>query len=426
MKKIKEIWHNKKVRFAVVTLIYLLWFVVWTENIWWLLGVPLIWDHYFSRYIDKIFLNKYREFKKRNRVLKITLEWIEALLFAVVVVVPLKLYFFGMYVIPSSSMEQTLLVGDYLMVDRVAYGPKMPNTPISFPFVQHTLPFTKDTPSFVDWVNFDYKRLAGYSSVKRMDIVVFNFPAGDTVAVEWPNSTYYDLVRTPQGRDYVWANSKVVYRPVDKRENYVKRCVAVAGDSIRFDGQTLYINSQKVTPPEGVQYDYAVQMSGAATSEIKTMTAQQCAKAKAAGAMVVHAVYESEGNEIFPNRPDLYPWTKDDFGPLWVPRRGATVPLTMANLPLYERIIKNYERNTLSVRDSTIYINGAVARDYTFKMDYYFMMGDNRDNSADSRYWGFVPEDHIEGRVSFVWLSITPGENIFTGLRFSRMFRGVN
>ncbi|MEG0033541.1 MAG: signal peptidase I, partial [Mucinivorans sp.] len=315
---------------------------------------------------------------------------------------------------------------DYLMVDRVAYGPKMPNTPISFPFVQHTLPFTKDTPSFVDWVNFDYKRLAGYSSVKRMDIVVFNFPAGDTVAVEWPNSTYYDLVRTPQGRDYVWANSKVVYRPVDKRENYVKRCVAVAGDSIRFDGQTLYINSQKVTPPEGVQYDYAVQMSGATTSEIKTMTAQQCAKAKAAGAMVVHAVYESEGNEIFPNRPDLYPWTKDDFGPLWVPRRGATVPLTMANLPLYERIIKNYERNTLSVRDSTIYINGAVARDYTFKMDYYFMMGDNRDNSADSRYWGFVPEDHIEGRVSFVWLSITPGENIFTGLRFSRMFRGVN
>ncbi|MEG1413705.1 MAG: signal peptidase I [Mucinivorans sp.] len=426
MNKIKEIWSNKKVRFSLVALIYILWFVVWTENLWWLLGLPLIWDYYFSRKIDKIFLNRYRAFKAKNKTLKITLEWIEALGFAVVVVVPLKLYFFGMYVIPSSSMEQTLLVGDYLMVDRLAYGPKMPNTPIAFPFVQHTLPLTKDTPSFVDWLQFEYKRLAGYSSIKRSDVVVFNFPAGDTVAVEWPNSTYYDLVRTPTTRDYVWQNSKIVYRPVDKRENYVKRCVAIAGDTLRFDGQTIYINSKATTPAKGVQYDYAVQMTGQEQCQVMTFTKQQLTKAQDAGAMVARAIYQSDSTEIFPHRPDLYPWTKDNFGPLWVPSRGATVKLTLDNLPLYERIIKNYEHHTLSVRDSTIYINGAPTNSYTFAMNYYFMMGDNRDNSADSRYWGFVPEDHIEGRVSFVWLSITPGENIFTGLRFSRMFRGVN
>lgn len=201
----KNIWQNRKVRFWVVTVLYVLWFVVWTENLWWLLGVAVIYDYYFSRYIDKLFLNKYRATKAKNKTIKVTFEWIEALLFAVVVVVPLKLYFFGMYVIPSSSMEQTLLVGDYLMVDRLAYGPKMPNTPLAFPFVQHTLPFTKDTPSFSEWPTFDYKRLKGYSAVKKLDVVVFNFPAGDTVALEWPNSTYYDLVRVPGGREYVYA-----------------------------------------------------------------------------------------------------------------------------------------------------------------------------------------------------------------------------
>ena len=427
MEKIKSIWRDKRFRFALVSIIYILWFVVWTENLWWLLGLPLIYDYFFSRKIDKLFLDKYRAWKKKHKAAKITMEWIEALLFAVVVVVPLKLYFFGMYVIPSSSMEQTLLVGDYLMVDRLAYGPKMPNTPISFPFVQHTLPFTKDTPSYVDWSPFEYKRLKGYSEVQRGDVVVFNFPAGDTVAVEWPNNTYYDLVRSPDGRAYVYANSKVVYRPVDKRENYIKRCVAVAGDTLRFVDQTLYINSLPQRAPDGIQYDYAVQMPGTDSYSVMTLSLEQLTKLKASGAAVTRAIFASSGDEIFPNRPDLYPWTKDDFGPLWVPKKGATIELTPQNLPLYERAIKNYEGNQLTVAaDSTIWINGTQTDRYTFRMNYYFMMGDNRDNSADSRYWGFVPEDHIEGRAAFVWLSITPGENLFTGLRWSRMFRPIN
>lgn len=424
MNKLKEIWTSKKVRFWVVSIIYVLWFVVWTQNLLWLLGVAVIYDYYFSRYIDKIYLNKYRAYKANHKSMKWVLEWCEALLYAVVVVVPLKLYFFGMYVIPSSSMEQTLLVGDYLMVDRVAYGPKMPNTPISFPFVQHTMPFTDDTPSFVDWFHFDYKRLWGYSEVKNMDVVVFNFPAGDTVALKWPASTYYDLVRI-YGYESVWQNSKIMYRPVDKRENYIKRCVAVAGDSLYFANQTIYINGDAVQSPDGVQYDYAVEQNGL-PPYVATMTAAQKVALDASGAIVMRAMYEIEPDAMFPHREDLYPWTKDNFGPIWIPKKGVKIDLTMDNLPLYDRIIKNYEGNSLSVSDSTIYVNGAVATSYTFKMDYYFMMGDNRDNSADSRYWGFVPEDHIEGRASFVWLSITPGESIFTGIRWARMFKGIH
>lgn len=425
MNKLKEIWSSRKVRFWVVTVLYVLWFVVWTQNLLWLLGVAVIYDYYFSRYMDKIFLNKYRAFKKRNKTVKYVLEWVEALLYAVVVVIPLKLYFFGMYVIPSSSMEQTLLVGDYLMVDRLAYGPKMPNTPISFPFVQHTLPLTKDTPSFVEWFQFDYKRLWGYSKVKNMDVVVFNFPAGDTVALAWPNSTYYDILRQAGSREIIEQQTKIVYRPVDKRENYIKRCVAVAGDSLLFKNETLYVNGRAVEAPSGVEYDYEVQLSGAAQPKIMTLTKEQASKIKASGGVITRAVYQAAPDDMYPHRPDLYPWTKDDYGPLWIPKRGVTVPLNMSNLPLYERIIKNYEGNKLSIKDSTIYINDKVAVEYTFNMDYYFMMGDNRDNSADSRYWGFVPEDHIEGKASFVWLSITPEKSIFNGMRFSRMFRSI-
>ncbi len=422
---IKKITSNRKVMFAIVTIIYVLWFVVWTENLWWLLGVALIYDYYFTRKIDTIFLNKYRALKEKSKVFKFTMEWIEALLFAAAVVIPLKLYFFGLYVIPSSSMESTLLVGDYIIVDRVAYGPKMPVTPIAFPFVQHTMPFTEDTPSFVDWWQSDYKRLAGYTDVKNMDVVVFNFPAGDTVALKSPNNTYYDLVRTPEDRAYVYANSKVVYRPVDKRENYIKRCVAVAGDTLRFVDQKLYINSQLIEEPAGVQYDYMVQKNIGSRATVETLTAEDVAKLRYNKYMVVQAEFKIDSVGIFPHSPKLYPWSKDNFGPLWIPEAGATVDLTLETLPLYERIIKNYELNDLEVKGSDIYINGKIATTYTFKMDYYFMMGDNRDNSADSRFWGFVPEDHIEGKASYVWLSVEEGKGFFDGIRWDRVFTKI-
>ncbi len=421
MKKLKEIWASKKVRFSVVVTIYILWFVVWTMNPWWLLGVLLIYDYYFTRYIDKIYLNKYRALKAKHRSAKFVLEWVEALLYGLVVIVPLKLYFFGLYVIPSSSMESTLLVGDYIFVDRLAYGPKMPVTPLSFPLVHHTLPLTEDTQSWLDWWESDYKRLMGYSEVENMDVVVFNFPAGDTVALKWPNSTYYDLVRTDEGRERTYAESKVVYRPSDKRENYIKRCVAVAGDTLRFVDQTIYINGKAMEDPKEVMYDYVVTRGIGSAPQMMSLTNSEVAKLRYNGNNVNQAHYAIDSVSIFPHTPELYPWSKDNYGPIWVPKRGTTIELTLDNLPLYHRIIKNYEGNNLEVSEGNIIINGAVANSYTFEMDYYFTMGDNRDNSADSRFWGFVPEDHIEGKASFIWFSI--GDD---GIRWDRIFNGIN
>ena len=267
IEKIRSVWANKWVKFSVVSLLYILWFVVWTRNLWWLLGVAVIYDLYISRYIDRLWLNRYRAYKKEHKLFRKTMEWVEALLFAVVVVVPLKIYFFGMYVIPSSSMEQTLLTGDYIFVSKLHYGPKMPNTPISFPFVQNTLPLTKTTPSFVDWIQWPYKRLAGRDVVRNDDVVVFNFPEGDTVAlgtIQIPNeygqpipmdvstSSYYELVRS-LGRERVYKDLKVVYRPVDKRENYIKRCVAVAGDTLQVVDGNVYVNGQPQKEVTGVQ-----------------------------------------------------------------------------------------------------------------------------------------------------------------------------
>lgn len=393
MQKLKELIANKWFRFGIVTMIYVAWFVIWTRNPWWLLGVPVIYDYYISGYMKRAFLDRYRDFKSQHSKFKIAAEWVEALLFAVIVVVPLKLYFFNLYVIPSSSMENTLLIGDYLYVDRLAYGPKMPITPISFPFVQNTLPLTENTPSYVDWIQYDYKRLKGYTTPKAGDVVVFNFPAGDTVALIEPTASYYELIRA-YTRERVYQQSKVIFRPVDKRENYIKRCVAIAGDTLQVKGDTVYVNGALSPIPAHLIIE--------PLADIPVTDA------------------------TFPHRSDLYPWTHVNYGPIWVPKAGVTVPLTLHNLPLYERIIKNYELNTLEVRDSTIYINNEPATQYTFRMDYYFMMGDNRDNSLDSRYWGFLPEDHIEGKASFIWLSITQGKNIFNGgLRWNRMFERI-
>lgn len=393
MNHFKEIWHNKKFKFTFVSIIYLLWFVVWTQNLWWLLGLPFIYDYYFTGYIDKLFLKKYREIKEKSKILKYVLEWIEALLYAVVVIVPLKLYFFGLYMIPSSSMENTLMIGDYIYVNRLAYGPKMPITPLSFPFVQHTLPLTESTPSYLDWIQFKAKRLQGYTTPKNGDVVVFNFPAGDTVALIDPISTYYDLIRI-YGRKEVLDKSDIVFRPVDKRENYIKRCVGIAGDTLRVINDTVWINGSIQQQPKNVIIEPLVNIP------------------------ITDAT--------FPHAPQLFPWTHKNYGPIWIPKAGVTIEISLDNLPLYERIIRNYEGNQLEIISNQIFINGVIAESYTFKMDYYFMMGDNRDNSLDSRYWGFVPEDHIEGKASFIWLSIAQNKNIFNGIQWDRLFKSIN
>lgn len=462
LQTLKSFWSDKWVKFGIVSAVFILIFVIWNRSLWWLLFVPVIYDLYISKNIQRIFLNPYRAYKKQHTVFRKTMEWVEALLYAMVVVIPLKIFFFGMYVIPSSSMEQTLLVGDYIYVNKVHYGPKMPNTPISFPFVHNTLPFSRTKPSYVEGIQRPYKRLKGTDQIKRDDVVVFNFPEGDTVALgtmrvydpygrmvesDVSIASYYDLTRS-FGREEVKSQTKVLYRPVDKRENYIKRCVALAGDTIQVIDGDVFVNGIRQKTIPGVKHRYLITTTEPLGSrvldrldinpeEVQYMpdASRYVFSLNAAGVELLRSLPQVTAVErsvsrlpydgIFPHDPTNYPWTEDLFGPLWVPQAGQTVRLDMTTLPLYERVIRNYELNQLEVRDSTIYINGEVSNSYTFQMDYYFMMGDNRHNSADSRFWGFVPIDHVEGRASFIWFSIEQGKNLFNGVRWKRLFKGI-
>lgn len=447
----KTIFKNRWFRFALVAVVYVLWFVVWTENLWFLLGLPIIFDLYITKRIARLLhWERHEERKRKNKTYKEIWSWIDAIVFALVFAWLINIYIFQMYTIPTSSMEKTLLVGDYLYVSKATYGPRLPQTPLSLPLMHHTTPW--GTKSYSEAVKMPYKRLAGLRGVERGDIVVFNFPAGDTVVLERQNETYYDIVRQftsaygeKRGREIMNRQYNITSRPVDKREHYVKRCVAVAGDSLEIRGSVLYVNGKEQNYIDNQQYIYYIQTSEPLTRKsferlgispddvhyspstgIYTMPLTKSAVAMLEKMSNVVSVTKYESSEphlaIFPNNK-AYSWTEDNFGPLWVPQKGATVTLTTENLPLYERIIKNYEGNDLRVTDGKIYINGKESQEYTFSMDYYFMMGDNRHMSADSRFWGFVPEDHIVGTPSFVWLSLDKHKPFPSNIRWDRMFK---
>jgi len=357
------------------------------------------------------------------------------------------------YVIPTSSMEKSLLIGDYLFVSKLSYGPKIPNTPIAFPFVHHTLPLTKSAKSYLEWVKWPYYRFPGFTHIKHNDVVVFNYPDGDTVALKVQNQSYYALVRD-YGRERVW-NDKynfgdIVARPVDKRENYIKRCIGLPGDTLEIRDQVVYINGKASQLPENAQFKYKVTTDGSfinrkildklhITEEVETaddgsmlltLTAESAAKIKQLGNVT------SIEKTLLPKgywQPYTFPfdsnyvWNVDNYGPLFIPKAGTTVPLNLKTLPLYQRIIEAYELNKLEVKGDKIFINGKESNSYTFKMDYYWMMGDNRHNSADSRYWGFVPVDHIVGKAVFVWLSLEKNKSLFNGkIRWNKLLRTVH
>lgn len=455
MSRLKEIWANRWVRFGVVTFLYLLWFVVWTGNLWLLLGIVVIYDIYISKWMYRLFWKKHKERKRSNKTYRKTSEWIEAIVFATVVATLIRIFFFEMYVIPTPSMEKSMLVGDYLCVSKVAYGPKMPNTPLSFPFVHNTMPLSQTKKSFVEWIKWPYHRLAGCGEVKRNDPVVFNFPEGDTVSLSYPADSYYNALRQYQriygaqrGRQML-LDEGIVVRPVDKRENYVKRAVALPGDTILIRHSEMWINGEPQVEIPGKQYNYTVYTNGTAINPdhfeemgiaqadihfdagqgvyfMLPLTAANAERIRAMGNVTAVEKSEAEGTDpdIFPH-DTAYAWNVDNFGPLWIPSKGATVELTVENLPLYRRIIETYEGHQLEVKGGRIYIDGKETNRYTFAMDYYFMMGDNRHNSADSRYWGFVPEDHIVGKPSFVWLSLDKEKGFPANIRWSRMFSKI-
>ncbi len=449
MGKIKKFFGNKWVGFTLATILYVLWFVVWTGNLWLLLGVPVIYDLYISRLFYRYVWSKNASLCEKSAAYRSVYEWVSAIIFATVVASLIHLFIFQMYVIPSSSMEKTLLIGDYLYVSKVTYGPQMPNTPLSFPFVHHTMPFSQTKKSFSECIKWPYHRLKGLRPIKRNDVVVFNFPAGDTVLLENQAVTYYDVLRDyqqqygpEQGRRELENNYTIISRPVDKRENYIKRCVALPGDSIRIIDTELFVNGEpQQTIPEK-QYCYTVRTSspltqytfeslgitegsGSGNHYFMPLTDSDVEALLKMDNVISVTRYKAE-DEAFPH-DSRYPWTADNFGPLWIPKKGATIALTEDILPLYGRIIDVYEDNDLEVRSDGIYINGERRDSYTFKMDYYWMMGDNRHNSADSRYWGFVPEDHIVGKASFIWLSVDRSGNkgFPSNIRWDRMFRKI-
>ena len=480
------------IKFAIITVVYLA-FLVWVKSWLGLIVLPFIFDIYISKKIPWGFWKK-----SKNPAVRSIMSWVDAIVFALVAVYFVNIYVFQNYQIPSSSLEKSLLVGDYLYVSKLSYGPRVPNTPLSMPLAQHTLPLV-NTKSYIERPQWDYKRVPGLGKVKRNDIVVFNFPAGDTVATNYQQTDFYSLAynegqrmypnpvnmdsltRKQQravydlyynaGRNLILSNPKmygdVVVRPVDRRENYVKRCVGLPGDTLEIRDAQVYIDGKPLENPEDMQLNYLVQTTGPyitedmfrelgiskddqamVTNESLLMemglthrdaqgrlaptydlplTKKMLETLSANKKLVSRIVMEPEmfTGQMYPL--NLYTkWDRNNYGPIWIPKKGATIKLTEDNLPIYERPIRAYEGNTLEVKEDGIYINGKKTDEYTFKMDYYWMMGDNRHNSADARSWGFVPEDHVVGKPIVVWLSLDKDRGWFDGkIRWNRIFKWV-
>ena len=427
-------------KFAVATILYLL-FLVWVESWWGLIVVPFIFDVYITK---KIKWQWWRE--SPNDATRFIMSWVDALVFALVAVYFINLFFFQNYVIPSSSLEKSLLTGDYLFVSKVSKG---------------------------------------FGHVELNDIVVFNYPAGDTIctAPQYQAQDFYRLayglgegayaqthggylpnlskMTLQQQRDFLaqmYADGRHIIdsnpseyghikaRPADRRENYVKRCVGLPGQTLQIKNRIIYLDGKANKEPDNVQYSYYVKLRsqmplelmdelGISMEDITSLNTSGYLPLTNASVKALKArkdVVESVTLVNDPTTWDIYPlngnkgWTRDNYGPVWIPKKGATLKLTMSNIAVYERPIRVYEGNDLQVKNGKIYINGKEAKYYTFKMDYYWMQGDNRHNSLDSRYWGFVPEDHIVGKPIFIWWSHDPDHSGFSGIRWSRLFRFVD
>ena len=460
------------IKFGVVTALWLL-FLIWVQSWLGLLVVPFIYDAYISRKIN------WQWWRDSETPVRVVMSWVDALVFALVAVYFINLFFFQNYVIPSSSLEKSLLTGDYLFVSKMSYGPRIPETPLTMPLTQHTLPVV-NCKSYIEWPHWDYRRVKGLGKVKLNDIVVFNYPSGDTL-MSSPNyqaqdfyiacytigrqvySSRYDLdslspMQRRQyfegiysaGRQYTQANKgeygEIITRPTDRRENYVKRCVGLPGQTLQIKDRIIYLDGKANKEPDNVQYTYHVKLKQSLNDDLMKelgISMEDLMSLNTTGVMPL----TKRAVEVFKSRHDLvesislntdasdieiYPlngnkhWTRDNYGPVWIPAKGKSIKLTLDNLPIYERPIRAYEKNKLEVRDGKIFINGNQTDQYTFKMDYYWMMGDNRHNSADSRYWGFVPEDHIVGKPIFIWWSSDPDRGGLGGIRWSRLFSLVD
>lgn len=415
--------------------------------------------------------------------------WLDPIIFAVIAASIIRTFFLEAFTIPTSSLEKSLMVGDFLFVNKLAYGPKIPQTPIAFPFAHHTLPFTETTKSYLEWIKLPYMRLPGMSKVKNGDIVVFNYPDGDTVFLRMQDISYYQGIRQvaelmkredaansqplktnnqykAQAWEYMHIPSnpnpfngqpigEIAARPADKREHYVKRCVGIAGDKLEIKDCELYINDKLQTMPENAQHRYYVTTKGAVFGErmenkmgrvvltnqalldnldiyvteadLENTKTDTCIYVlnmprykieevkKIPGVISIERKIEPKNERdltIFPHNP-AYRWNNDNFGPLQIPSAGMTIKIDTGNICLYEKILSTYDNgiHQIESKNGQVFYDGKPITEYTFKQDYYWMMGDNRHNSADSRSWGFVPFDHVVGKPVFVWFSMKYADN---------------
>ncbi|MCI7090355.1 MAG: signal peptidase I [Prevotella sp.] len=475
MEDLKKRKLNMKVqwaKFAVVLALYIA-FLVWVKSWLGVVVIPFIYDIYITKKI------KWQWWKEAEKPVKFVMSWVDALVFALVAVYFINLFFFQNYVIPSSSLEKSLLTGDYLFVSKVSYGPRIPETPLTMPLTQHTLPVV-ECKSYIEWPHWDYRRVKGLGKVELNDIVVFNYPAGDTLcsAPQYQSYDYYGMCYSigyqlyPQrpnpdslsandrikyfntlyeaGREELRRNEaeygKIITRPTDRRENYVKRCVGLPGQTLQIKNRIVYLDGKANKEPEEVQYTYYVKLKQHIPDEMLKdlgISMEDLVSLNTAGSMpltkravatlskrkdLVESIRintDASEHDIYPLNGNMH-WTRDNYGPIWIPAKGKSINLTLDNIAVYERPIKVYEHNDLQIKEGKIYINGKEADSYTFKMDYYWMMGDNRHNSADSRYWGFVPEDHVVGKPIFIWWSSDPDRSGFGGIRWQRLFRFVD
>ena len=481
----------KWTKFLVVTFLYVA-FLIWVKSWMGILVIPFIFDIYITK---KIKWTWWKDIE--SDVTRTIMSWVDAIVFALVAVYFVNQFFFQNYQIPSSSLEKSLMTGDYLLVSKMSYGPRIPQTPLALPLTQHTIPVL-NCKSYFEWPHWEYRRVKGFGKVELGDIVVFNFPAGDTVAVN-QDATFYDMcvqqaaenyanqnVTLPhtrslstqeqrelyetlysKGKQIVKANpdffGEVVVRPADRRENYVKRCVGLPGQVFEIKDKVIYVDGKPEKQPDNVQFNYHVYVKeGVYLNEMSDLcnelgiSDEDCRnwmrnpeygmaltdyarKGLLKHTDIVDSITPIKDNTYFDDSNPFYHiifgmvypinhdygWTRDNYGPVTIPAKGMTIDLNEDNIAIYERPIRTYEGNKLAIKDGKIYINGKQTDKYTFKMDYYWMMGDNRHNSADSRYWGFVPEDHIVGKPLFVWLSVSPDANPKSRIRWNRMFKWV-
>ena len=442
MTKSDKVW-------LVIWIVAIVLFALWMGSFVPFLVLPFVADVYWTRFI------KWDWWKGiKNGFLRGVMSWVDAIVFALAAVWVLQNFFFQNFQIPTTSLEKTMMAGDYLLVSKYHYGPRVPMTPLSLPLFQHTVSIgsTRFGKSYIDHPQVNYRRMPGLTKMERYDIVVFNYPNGDTVCVNCENPDYYTLCKM-YGRDRVWSDKKtfgeVIARPVDRRENYVKRLVGMPGETLQIIDRKVLIDGKELKDPQYLQHKYIVLTKGGVITEREWKKMGVYTKGSSNGSVGadVTMIQDAAFYQYYDIKPDsitgryaplyLANLTREmvERLELWIPQKGKSIRLTDENVKLYGRCIRVYEPNQATgdgqgnelvrLGKDKYQLNGKEASEFTFGYDYYWMMGDNRDNSLDSRYWGFVPEDHIVGTPLFVWFSINQETGEWRKDRWLKKVKGL-